>query len=145
MREALPPPVVTIGFDPPAVSGRKDSIVWSALQVNNATDLFAAPMRIKYDPKYLQLIEVVPGNALSGDGQKIGVIPDLGAGKGEATVVVSRQPGTAGLNTSGPIVLFRFKALRKGATQVSFPELTLKNSQQKPLPVTAPVLNVNVQ
>lgn len=143
--QELPPPAASLGFDPPVVSGAKNDYVWSALQVNNATDLFSAPMRIKYDPKVLELTDIIPGNALAVDGKKIAVIQDMKAGKGEAAVTISRQPGDPGLSASGPIVLFRFKVVGKGSTQVTFTDLQLKNSRGLPLSAAPPALTVTAR
>jgi general secretion pathway protein D len=140
---ALQPAVLF--FQPANLSARVDNTLFVVLNINQGTDLFSAPMNVQYDPKVLKLLDVVQGNALSPEGQKLVFKPVIAQDKGTAQIELSRQPGTGGVNSSGPVVLFRFQALAKGTSSVSLPGLTLKNSKNMQIPASVPSATVKVE
>ncbi|HUQ95968.1 MAG TPA: cohesin domain-containing protein [Bryobacteraceae bacterium] len=145
---ASPAPVglpVQLTFQPSTLRGQVNGNIVLVLQMNNGSDVFSAPMQVKYDPKVLKLADVIRGNALAPDGQKLALTPQISDDKGEAKVDLSRLPGTGGVTSSGPLVLFRFQAVGKGTTQVSLPEFNLKNSKNMAIPVSAPNATVVVE
>jgi general secretion pathway protein D len=113
--------------------------------VENAADLFAAPLQVRFDPKILRLNDVVRGNLLSGDGQQVVFTFNILNDAGEATINLNRFPGTGGVSGSGALLTFTFQAVGRGSTTVSIPQLTLRNSQQQPLVSAAPQLPVTVK
>ncbi|MBL8210655.1 MAG: hypothetical protein JNK87_08085 [Bryobacterales bacterium] len=131
-------------FQPAAINGKVNGNVVVILQLNQGTDLFSAPMTAKYDPKVLRLEEVMRGNVLTPDGQKLNFTPVINAERGEARIEQSRPAGSGGVASSGPLLLLRFKAIGKGTTQVTIPDLQLKNSSNQPIPVTTPSANVTI-
>jgi general secretion pathway protein D len=131
-------------FQPSAFNAKVNGSVVVILQLNQATDLFAAPMTAKYDPKVLQLVEVIRGNVLTPDGQQLNFTPVINAERGEARIEMSRPAGAGGVASSGPLVLLRFKAIGKGSTQVTIPDMQLKNSSNQPIPVAVPSATVTV-
>jgi len=64
---------------------------------------------------------------------------------GDASVNLSRLPGSPGVNGRGSLVVFTFQAVGKGTTQVRLPELNLRNSQMQAIAASPPVLTVTVQ
>ena len=67
---------------------------------------------------------------------------DIRNDAGEASVEISR---TAGVNGTGLLMQFTFTAVGKGTSNLSVTELGLRDSQKKPITVTAPSLPVTVQ
>lgn len=132
-------------FQPSTLRAQVNGNVVLVLQVNQATDLFAAPLRVAYDPKILQLEQVIRGNALSPDGQNLNFVPTIAQDRGEARVEMSRLAGAGGVSSTGPLVLLRFKALAKGTSQVTLPDLALKNSQNQPISAAPPSAAVTVE
>ena len=140
----LVPPAI-LSFQPATITAKTGNNLFVVLNVNQGTDLFAAPMTVRYDPKVLKLVNVLQGNALAPEGQKLSFNPVISQDQGSAKVELSRAPGTGGVNTSGPVVLFRFEALAKGTSTVSLQDLHLKNSKNAQIPARAPSATVIVE
>ena len=132
-------------FQPTGARGQVNGQVILVLNVAQATDLFAAPHRVLFDPKILRLEEVIRGNSLAPDGQKLNFTPVVSQERGEASIEISRLPGASGVNTTGPLILYRFTAIGKGTTQVTLADLNLKNSANQPIAASAPSAAVTVE
>ena len=117
-----------------------------AIQADNITDLFAAPLKLKWDPKLLRLNQAAPGALLSSDGQKLNPPTlDIRNDSGEASIDISRITGAGGVSGSGPIVQLTFTAIAKGSGTIAVTEANLKDSKQQPVTVTMPSLLFAVQ
>jgi general secretion pathway protein D len=122
------------------------SPVTARVQIENAADVFSAsPIKIKYDPAKLRLNDVVPGELFSRDGVRVTSEKDIRNDSGEATLTVSRMPGSAGVSGSGTLVTLSFIAVGKGDAVVTLTDAGLKNSQQQPLAVPPAEITVKVQ
>lgn len=137
------PPQVT--FAPAQIAAQLSAAVTVSLLVENAADLGSAPMQIKFDPKILRLNDIVRGNVLSADGQQPIFSKNIMNDTGEATVNLSRLPGTAGANGSGTLITLVFQAVGRGDTTVTVPNLTLRDSKSQPLATISPRLVINVK
>lgn len=116
------------------------------LQAENVQDLFtASPIRVKWDPKVLRLNEIMPGEFLARDGQRITNAKDIRNDAGEAWITMNRLPGAGGVNGSGPLANLSFSVIGRGSTKIAVTEFGLRNTQLQPIPVTGPEANVNVQ
>jgi general secretion pathway protein D len=115
------------------------------LMVEDVTDLFAAPLKIKYDPKVLRLTSIRPGSIMSGDGSKINFSENTQNDAGEATVVLNRTPGTGSVTGSGSLLNLTFQAVGKGNATVTVVDPELKNLQQQPITVQSPAVTIAVQ
>jgi general secretion pathway protein D len=144
-----PPPKPTgpkLTFAPARAEGNLGGAISVTLVAEGVTDLFAAPMRIKYDPKVVQLTDVTPGNLLSLDGLKPGpAIKNILNDIGEAHVTVSRLPGAGGVTGSGNLATFVFQAVGKGTADIAFQELLLRNARLQEQGVTAPQVQITVK
>ena len=121
------------------------STVILGLQADNMTDLAAVPIKIRWDPKILRLERIAPGSLLIQDGNVTAPSLDIRNDTGDASVDINRVAGTAGVNGSGPLVVFQFTAVGKGSASVSVSDMNLKDSKQQPLSVAAPSVTVTVQ
>ena len=82
------------------------------LQVENAADLFAAsPLRIKYDPAQLRLNDMASGDIFTRDGARSVSQKDIRNDSGEATLTVTRVPGSSGVAGSGALAALNFIAV----------------------------------
>lgn len=135
-RLTLVPPSITVPISAP---------VPMTLQIAGAADLFAAPLRIRYDKALLSLRDVTAGNFLSGDGQRATFSKNILNDVGEATITFNRPAGAGGVNGDGVILTLQFQAVGRGTTTVSVVEPGLKNSQMQPINVTAPSATVTIQ
>jgi len=114
------------------------------LVIANATDLFSAPLQIKYDPKVLKLNDATQGNLMASDGQQVTFTKNILNDTGEADVTLNRLPGTGGVTGSGMLVTLSFTALGRGPTTVSVPAFSPTNSQGQPISNSSPLLTVNI-
>ena len=78
----------------------------------NATDLFSAPLQIKFDPKVLKLNDVTQGNLMASDGQQVTFTKNIQNDTGEADITLNRLPGTGGITGSGMLVTLSFTTRR---------------------------------
>jgi hypothetical protein len=58
---------------------------------------------------------------------------------------LNRPPGASGANGSGTLLTFNFSAIAPGSTQVTAPNVTLRNSQGAAAATGSPQLTVNVK
>ncbi len=134
-----------VKFVPAQTTAQVNGTVTVSLMVDNAADLASTPMLIRFDPKILQLGDVVRGNLLASDGQQVAFSKNVLNDTGEATVNVSRFPTTGGVSGSGSIVTLVFRAIAHGDTVVTVPSLVLRNSQSQPILTATPALAVSVK
>ncbi|HXM44981.1 MAG TPA: cohesin domain-containing protein [Bryobacteraceae bacterium] len=144
---AAPPANTTVNFVP----GHMETIMGQSISVNlvmtNASDLFSAPIQIKYDPAVLKLTDVAPGNGnlMASDGQQPTFTKNILNDTGEADITLNRLPGTPGVTGSGMLLTLSFTTLARGATSVSVPAFSPTNSQGQPLSNSSPLLTVTVR
>ncbi|HYO81429.1 MAG TPA: cohesin domain-containing protein [Bryobacteraceae bacterium] len=115
------------------------------LRLENVTDLFSAPLRIRFDPKVLRLTGVSPGPLMTGDGQKINFNEQTLNDTGEAIITLNRLPGAGGVTGSGILVNLNFQALAAGTATVSVVNPDLKNLQMQSIAVPSPAATITVQ
>jgi len=134
-----------LSFSPAPVQIALSAPLVLTLQADNMTDLAAAPVKIKWDPKILRLNQATAGTLLGQAGSVNAPSLDIRNDAGEATIDMSRLAGAAGVSGSGPLMQFTLMAIGKGSTTVTVTEAALKNSKQQPISVTAPSVVVTVQ
>jgi general secretion pathway protein D len=132
-------------FTPGTVQTPLSSAVTVQLMVENVSDLSAAPLRIKFDPKVLKLTSIRPGSLMSGDGAKVNFTENIVNDAGEATVTLNRTPGTGSVSGSGALLNLTFQATGRGSSAVSVVDAALKNLQMQPIAVQNPSVNIQVQ
>jgi general secretion pathway protein D len=142
---AMPPANALVNFVPAHV----ETIMGQSFNVNlvmaNATDLFSAPLQIKYDPKVLKLTDVVQGSLMSSDGQQVTFTKNILNDTGEADITLNRLPGTGGVTGSGMLLTLSFTTLARDTTSVSIPAFSPSNSQGQPISNSSPLLTVTVR
>ncbi len=144
-KPALPEAGAAIGFVPAAVEVKRGGTFSVSLVIRNATDVYNAPMRFRFDPKFLRMTEIAQGNLLSGDGQQVIFTRNILNDAGTASIVLNRLPGAGGVSGTGTLVTLTFQALAAGRTEVTVPEFTIRDSQMRTLAVAAPKLPVSIQ
>jgi general secretion pathway protein D len=132
-------------FTPGTAQVALSSPVTVQLMVESVTDLAAAPLTIKFDPKVLRLTSIRPGSLMSGDGAKINFAEEISNDTGEAAVVLNRTPGTGSVSGSGALLNLTFQAIGKGTATVSIADAELKNTQMLPIPIQSPAVTISVQ
>jgi general secretion pathway protein D len=142
---SAPGGAVRLSFIPPAAQAQLSAPVVVALHVDNASDLSAVPIRVRWDPKVLRLNQVTPGTLLVQNG---GVNPpslDIRNDSGEASVEISRVAGSAGVSGSGALMQFTFTAVGKGTTSLTVTSVSMRDSKQQPIAAAAPSVSVTVE
>jgi len=135
-----------LSFVPATVQSAISATVSVSLQADNITDLFAAPIKLKWDPKLLRLNQVTPGALFSQDIQKLNAPTlDIRNDSGEASIEISRLANAGGVSGSGAIVQLTFMTIGKGAGTVAVTEANFKDSKAQPIQMVTPSLLVTVQ
>jgi general secretion pathway protein D len=137
------PPKVT--FTPSAVNVQMGSTVMLRLEISNGVDMFAAPFRVKFDPKVLQLKDATDGGIIGGDGRKPIFMRNIRNDVGEASIVLNRLPGAGGVSGTGSLAMLEFQVIGRGPGKVSLQEFGLKDSKMQPISVTLPEVTVNAR
>jgi general secretion pathway protein D len=146
---AAPPGVqgqTRILFSPPTIQASTGGLIQVTIHLENVQDLFsAAPLKIKYDPAQLRLNDIGPGEIMTRDGTRPTSVKDIRNDNGEATLTVSRTPGSPGISGSGSLAVLNFVAIGKGTSKVTVVDSTFKNSQGQPIGVALGEASVRVQ
>jgi len=132
-------------FRPETIEVKPDQTFTIEFNVGDARDLYAAPFKLKFDPQLLRLEEVAPGGFLSSDGQKIIFTRNILNDTGDATVNLNRMPDSTGLNGTGALAVFTFKAIRPGTALVTFSDLTARDSHNQPVSQDVPHARVTIR
>jgi general secretion pathway protein D len=133
-------------FNPGTLETNVGGVLSVPIQVENMEDLFAAsPIRIKYDPTKLRLEDLVPGEFFSRDGLRVSSVKDIRNDSGDASITISRLPGSGGVKGAGSVALLRFLAIGAGPAKVTVTDLGLKNMRLEGINAGAAELNVNIK
>jgi general secretion pathway protein D len=130
---------------PSPAEAQLPGVVTLAIQAENVTDLFDAPIRVKFDPNFLRLNEVQRGGFLSGDGREVIFTRNILNDTGDATIQLSRLPGAGGISGSGTLVTLVFQTVARGTTAVALPELAWRNSRGEVVWSGSPQVHVNIK
>lgn len=132
-------------FGPSPAEAQLPGTLTLTVRVENVTDLFDAPVRVKFDPNFLRLSEVQRGTFLSGDGREVLFTRNILNDTGDATVQLRRMPGTGGISGSGTLLTLVFQTVARGATAVTLPEISWRNSQGQTVLSDSPRVSVNIK
>jgi general secretion pathway protein D len=144
--ESKPTPggaVVT--FVPSSLDVPLSGAVTATLMLANGQDVAAAPLQIQYDPKVLRLNDIVRGGLMGSDGQQVVFTKNIMNDAGAATVNLNRFPNTKGITGSGTLITLSFQAVGRGFTNVTIPNLTVRDSQGNTVLTATPTMAVNVK
>lgn len=147
----VPPPVSTqpaqpaapvvdvpiVMFSPaPQVEAPLSGAVTLTLQVDKMKDLFAGDaIKIRFPAGLLRLNDVLQGEMLSREGQRVIFSKDIRNDSGEATITLKRLPGAPGVSGQGTLLSFVFMAIGRGSGVVQFEDGAFKNAQMQPINV----------
>jgi len=140
------PGVARVSFLPGSISASPNGPFTVNVQLEGANDALAvSPLRVKWDPAVLRLNDIAPGDFLSRDNGRLTSVKDIRNDAGEATLTLSRAPGSSGVSGTGAVASLNFVAIGRGSATITVTELGLKNSQDQPVSVTLGGLPVAVQ
>jgi len=134
-----------ISFGPATLQAAPGNPVTVTVQVENVDDLFSgSPIHIKFDKDQLRLNEIAPGDIFTRDGVRATSQKDIRNDTGDATLTVTRLPGTAGISGSGAMATLNFVAVGHGTTTIKV-DAQLKNSKQQPIAIEPREISVRIQ
>jgi len=113
--------------------------------VDNASELFAVPFALQFEPKLVELVEVHHGGFLGGGEQPAALVHRVDKEKGLAIISLSRPPGTGGVNGSGTLVTLVFQGVAPGRTPLTIQNVNARNPQQQPVRVETSVGEILVE
>ena len=106
-------------FDPPTIQAAKGNTFVVNLLLSGAQNVHTVPVQLDYDPKMLQLVNVVNGGFLSQDGQMVTLAHREDEIKGESRITASRPSGAGGVSGQGAVVSITFQAKADGQTPLT--------------------------
>jgi general secretion pathway protein D len=143
---ATPPGgAVALQFSQRTIDAAAGKTFTVSIVANNAADVGAAPIDVRFDPKMLRLNDVAAGDLIAQGGAVPLLTKNIQNESGTASVQVSRQPGLKGATGSGALVTFTFSAVAPGETQVMAPNITVRNSQGQPVGNGVSSLTVSIK
>ena len=116
-----------------------------ALVIENAGDVSSAPIQFQYDPKVVRITDIGRGDFLANDGQVPVFTKNIQNDNGTAIINLNRQPQTPGVNGSGVLVTIILQGVGKGTTNITAPNMVVKNSQGQPVFSGAPTIAITVK
>jgi len=132
-----------VHFMPAQVDTDLGSTVTVSLAIDGGADVASAPMIVTWDNKMLKLNGVDLGDLLAQKGQ---LTKNIQNDQGRASVQLNVPPNGPGVTApSGTLVKLSFQAVGRGATQVTVPQLTIRNSQGGVVANGSAQLTVNVK
>jgi general secretion pathway protein D len=132
-------------FVPPMREVNIGETVSVLLNIENVTDLYAAPLKITFDSARLRLTDVAAGPMMGGDGQQPIFSRNILNDRGEATVILNRMPGAPGVSGGGGLVSLVFQAAAQGQALVQVAEPQFRNSRQEAITASAPMAMIVVK
>jgi general secretion pathway protein D len=141
-----PPPAASrVVLSPEKIETLSGATFTVNLQVENVNDLFSAPVRLKFDPNVLRLNEVARGSFLSADGKEVLFTRNILNETGDASIVLSRMPGSVGVSGSGSLVTLTFQVVGKGSTVITAPQLSFQDSRASTIVTASPQVTVAIK
>lgn len=136
---------MALEFQPPTISLKTGDTMTIGLAVDNAHDLYSIPIMLQYNPAVIQIEDIRNGGFLSGGTQEIAIVQQENAQQGQAVVSATRRPNTPGISGTGTLLGVVIKAIAPGTSQIQILQVNARDSQQKPIPVSAGTATVQVQ
>jgi general secretion pathway protein D len=132
-------------FDPPTIQAAKGNTFVVNLLLSGAQNVHTVPVQLDYDPKLLQLVNVVNGGFLSQDGQMVTLAHREDDAKGESTITASRPSGAGGVSGQGAVVTITFQAKADGQTPLTITRGGARDPGLQQITVNGAQASVTVQ
>jgi general secretion pathway protein D len=135
---------ISLSVVPPAAAQNVGSTFQVSVNASNASDLFAVPMQLQFNPAVLQLVNVDAGTLLGRDGQAVSIV-HRDEGNGLVTISTSRPPNVQGVSGQGSVATLTFKAVAAGDSSLALVKVGARNSAQANLPAVGSQSVVHVK
>jgi general secretion pathway protein D len=144
-------PPVLLKLDPQQTNAAVGKTFQLKVKLEDGKDVYAVPMRLKYDATRLSLINVdltgspnSPNSFLGKDGQAVALV-HRDDGNGQVEISASRPPGVKGVSGSGTVCVLTFKAKAAGDATVAITRPVIRNSQEQSIPAVGSLAVVHVE
>lgn len=138
------PAAVTLSLQPSTREPALNSTFTVRLMIDNVSELFGAPMRIRYDQQTLRLLDVQRGPFLAGDGAQVAFSDTRDEAGGLIIINMNRVPGSGGISGSGVLLELRFQAIARGPASVRVEDISLRDARLEPIGAAPPAVSVQV-
>jgi len=132
-------------FDPPTVTAAPGGTFTLNVNLTGGQNIYAVPVQVAYDPRFLQVVNVSNGGFLSQDGQAVAVVHRDDAQAGRLQLSATRPPGVQGISGQGPVFTLTFAAKGAGRSMVTITQGGAKNPAMQSIVVMPAQAAVAVQ
>jgi general secretion pathway protein D len=132
-------------FDPPTINAAPGGTFTLNVNLTGGQDVYAVPVQVAYDPRFLQVVNVSNGGFLSQDGQAVAVVHRDDSQLGRLQLSATRPPGTAGVSGQGAVFTLTFAAKSAGRSMVTITQGGAKNPAMQSIVVMPAQAAVAVQ
>jgi general secretion pathway protein D len=113
--------------------------------LSGAQNVYSVPLKISYDPKVLQVVNVSNGGLLSQDGQAVALVHRDDDSTGTLQITATRPPGATGVSGQGTVVTLTFMAKASGQSTLTISKGGARDPGMQPIAVAGAVATVTVQ
>src|SRR5205809_2241989 len=132
-------------FDPANVTQPPCSTFAVNVLLSGAQNVYSVPLKISYDPKVLQVVNVSNGGLLSQDGQAVALVHRDDDSSGTLQITATRPPGATGVSGQGTVVTLTFMAKAAGQSNLTISKGGARDPGMQPIAVAGAVATVTVQ
>jgi general secretion pathway protein D len=129
------PPKAILNFTPSQMTTKEGGTVSVNLVLSNAADLSSLPLTINFEPRVLQLADVIRGPVWMGDNMPPAFTKNVQNESGTASLSFARGFGMKGLNGNGVVLTLVFQAIARGASPVAVSQAAPRNSAGDLIPM----------
>ena len=115
------------------------------ITVQNAAQLFAVPMRIRFDRQSVRIVDITKGEFLQGDEQDLIFSKNIRNEVGQAAVNISRFPGTGGVDGAGVVVTLVIEGVAAGSHNLRIIATGPRDGDAQPIKITSGQATVTVR
>jgi general secretion pathway protein D len=112
--------------------------------LTGGADIASVPLKIKYDPTKLSLVNVDQGDFLSRDGKPPALL-HIDDGAGLITINNSRPPGAPGMSGAGVVCVLSFQGKAAGDSAIAIAGSGVTTSAMQPVSAAQTQITVQVR
>ena len=132
-------------FDPANMTQAQGATFAMNVLLSGAQNVYSVPLKISYDPKVLQVVNVSNGGLLSQDGQAVALVHRDDDSSGTLQITATRPPGATGVSGQGTVVTLTFMAKAAGQSNLTISKGGARDPGMQPIAVAGAVATVTVQ
>lgn len=141
-----PPTNAVVRVVPSAPGYRIGDTIVLEVRMENGTNVGSVPFHLRYNSQLLQFVDpATEGPLLGSDGTGTLFLARDSSGGGEIVVGLSRMGGGTGVNGSGALATFTFRAVKAGRAVFTFGSASVKDPQARNLPSSFVSATVGVE